>query len=165
MEANKIEIDAYKAMEMLFKVIKPSKIAEGTDMSYSLMMRKAKKTIFRDKPLAFTQSNIDFLNQSIERIGLELQKINISYVKSPSAEEPNDTKKQMEVLKGYFQPSYIYTKLGKTSVWYCVRLKPYNPQAKNYYFSEDDILAINLAIREASSLLLNMKLMIVTPNS
>ena len=159
MEEGKIEIKTQQAMQKITQVIKPSLFVEVAQIGYTDLMAKIQGARNRGSFRVFTEKDTVKLNKAIVKIGAKIQKIQIDYLAPKYGAENSLTKDQLQILKDYFQLTYFYkTKLNKTAEWFHKRIRPFSREMKNYYFKEEEILTINLAIKEAAGMLLSIQM-------
>lgn len=151
---DKLKIDVEKALPLIEEMIKPIALAKEIGRSNVWLINRKNHNQGSSGEFKFSKEGIFKLNSGIESIGSRLLQTRISYSK-----EREDTILQIKKLSETVQLSYIYEKrMGKNKSWFCNRTKKSLKGSNLSSFSEDDVLAINLAIMDIGNKLLSIEI-------
>lgn len=152
----KIRIQYEKALPMIQEMIKTVALAAEIGKTSSWIHNKKNHNTMRGRERTFNEADISELNKGLESIGNRLLKTVIS---CHSGRE--DIIAQLKSLSTTVAMPYIYdVKMGKGRTWYNHRMKKESPSGLKYYFREDDVLFMNMAIREIANKLLSIEITI-----
>ena len=150
MNTQKIKIQVDKGLLLIKEMITFVSLAKQAGKSISWLNNKQKHNIINGKQQEFTQYDITLINNAVWEIAEKLLQTRIT------SEEPE---KKIKQLSETVQMPYIYiNKLGKTRLWYANRMRRDTGVTRKIYFSEDDIIAINMSIVEIGNKLLAIEL-------
>lgn len=148
--AEKIQIQVERGITIINEMVKYSTLTKEAGMSPAWLSVKIKHSVINGVRYDFSEQDISLINKAIESIGERMLQVCITY--SPSRDQVNSQIK--EAVKAV-QSEYIYDKcLRKNKKWFFNRLL----EGGKCSFTEDDILLINLAIREIANNLLSIEL-------
>lgn len=153
MEKLKIHVD--KALPMIQEMIRPIAISREVGKSAAwLINRKNHNKRGEGNALSFSEYTISVLNSGLQSIGERLLQTKISYGK-----ERNETITEIKKLSEIVQMKYIYERvMGKKRSWFYNRTKKGPAGSCNPCFSDDDVLAINIAILGIANKILSIEL-------
>lgn len=153
----KIQIKIEKALTIIEEMIKPIAITREIGISPSWLTAKQTQCMNRhNKPIVFIDRDIPIINKSITSIGEKLYNIQLVY--SSGREEV--ILKIKEALK-YIKSSYlIYDILKKEKRWFQSRMAKPSKEGKKSSFTEDEVIYINLAIRDIANRLLSIEVIL-----
>lgn len=151
---DKLKIDVEKALPLIEEMIKLIALAKEIGRSNVWLVNRKNHNQGSSGVFYFSKEGISKLNSGIESIGSRLLQTRILYSK-----EREDTILQIKKLSETVQLSYIYEKrMEKNKSWFCNRTKKSLKGANLSSFSEDDVLAINLAIMDIANKLLSIEI-------
>lgn len=151
---NKLKIPYEKSLPMIQEMIKMVALASEIGKDSSWIHNKQNHNRVREKERTFNESNIVELNEGLESIGNKLLQTIIS---SDCGRE--EIIAQVKSLSTIVSMPYLYEKkMGKNRAWYSNRMKKPSPSGLRYYFNEEDILSMNMSIREIANKLLSIEI-------
>lgn len=153
--AEKIQIHVEKALTIIQKMIKNVAITREMGVADSWIACKQNHNIILASGDVFGFSKRDMIkiNEALASIGKRLFNTQIVYSNDRDA-VISQIKDVLSVVKS----SYIYDALGKKKRWFETRLaKPFSTGRKSS-FSEEDVININLIIRDIAGKLLSIEI-------
>lgn len=151
---DKLKIDVEKALPLIEEMIKPIALAKEIGRSNVWLVNRKNHNQGSSGEFKFTKEGVSKLNSGIESIGSKLLQTRILYSK-----DREETVLQIKKLSGTVQLRYIYeNRMGKSKSWFFNRTKKSLKDLSVSSFSEDDVLAINLAIMDIANKLLSIEI-------
>lgn len=150
----KLQIEVNKGMAMVAEMVKMKAFSEASGKAQAWWSSKMNHTLRKGKVSSFEEVDLPYLNDAIEKLGNQLSDFQIDYSKGRES-----IICQIRELDKIVSMPYIYNNvLGKGRSWFKNRM-PRDPLAgKAYYFSEEDILKINIAVIDIANRLKNIEL-------
>lgn len=154
--AEKIQIQVEKGLTIINKMVKYSALTREAGMTPAWLSAKINHNVVNGIRCDFYEKDVLLINSVLVSIGERLMKVRITY--SPVRETVVSQIK--EVLKTV-QSEYVYDKyIRKDKRWFFNRLIKPTKEGKKCSFTEDDILLVNLAVREVANNLLSIELIL-----
>lgn len=160
MEAEKFKIPVRQGMLSLEGVIRLSYLCKVMGKSVGLIHDKIHGSTIRGFELKFKQKDVDMLNSALQEIGNRLL---YSVVSREPSNDPRsyaageNIAEQIRALSKVISMPYIYRdRMGKTKLWFDNRQK----KGGTCRYSDEDILTINMIVREVAYKLLSIELIL-----
>lgn len=150
----KYKIQVHEAIPLVHEMIKMVALGAEIGKSSSWIHNKQNGNVSNGKKNEFIQSDIDLINRGLQSMGKRLMETHIVY-----SEDREAVIGQVKEVSSAVNMPYIYLKrMGKNRTWYSNRVKKETPPAAKTSFSENDILSINMNIREIAIRLLSIEI-------
>lgn len=149
----KLQIEVNKGMAMVAEMVKMKAFSEASGKQQSWWSSKMNHIVKNGKECCFLESDLPVLNATIEKLGTQLSEIQLVY-----SEDREAVVEQIRKLDTIVSMPYIYNNvMGKGRVWYKDRMRKSLANGRPYYFKEEDILQMNIAIIDISNRLKNIE--------
>lgn len=158
MEVQKIKVPVKQGLAIISEMIKLSYLCGYLNKSTGWIYNKMNHAETSTTSTGFKEKDLSDINMALENIGRELLQKRIVPIENPEIDiktRKEDAVRQLKNVASIISMPYIYVKkLGKDNIWYAKR----TANASRYRFSDEDILAINMAIVEIGSKLSSIEL-------
>lgn len=137
----KLQVNIYKGLPKVLEKVKSVALSAVIGKSNAWLNQKLDHYVVKGRPQEFYPQDLPLLNDGIARLGDEILNSLVTY--------DADREKvivQMKTLAKMVCMPYIYGEvLKKQRLWYANRTRKRSTEGKASSFSEDDVLAINMA--------------------
>lgn len=158
MGTEKIKISVQQALPMIAEMIKLKYVTDKLEKSSGWIYNKMNHAKTSTSSKGFNKDDISKLNETITSIGeilLHKQIIPITDNEIDTQTKKEDIIRQLKEVSTIISMPFIYeNKLGKDKTWYAKR----TAKGSKYKFGENDILIMNITIREIGNKLLSLEL-------
>ena len=152
----KLQIEVYKGMAMVAGMVKMKAFSEASGKSQAWWSCKINHIVRRGKESKFEESDLSSLNSALEKLGAQLAEIQLVY-----SDDREALIEQIRKLDAIVCMPYIYDKvMSKGRTWYMNRMRKSLAGGRPYYFKEEDILQMNIAIIDIANRLKNIEFII-----
>ena len=150
---DKLQIEVNKGMAMVAEMVKMKAFSEASGKQQSWWSCKMNHNIKNGKECKFEESDLPCLNATLENLGSQLAEIQLVYT-----DNREEVVEQIRKLGTLVSMPYIYNNvMGKGRVWYKDRMRKSLANGRPYYFKEEDILQMNIAIIDIANRLKNIE--------
>lgn len=149
----KLQIEVNKGMAMVAEMVKMKAFSEASGKLQSWWSCKMNHIVRKGKECKFEASDLPVLNATLEKFGAQVAEIQLIY-----SEDREAVVEQIRKLDTIVSMPYIYNNvMGKGRTWYMNRMRRTITNNRPYYFKEEDILQMNIAIIDISNRLKNIE--------